>query len=753
MSDTIFKEVRYDLSSLMNFVEMGDIGLPDIQRPFVWKNAKIRNLFDSMYRGFPIGYLLLWQNSFANDDVRSIGTDTKQKAPRLLIVDGQQRLTSLYAVVKGIPVIRENYNQEKIEIAFNPLTETFEVADAAIRKDKSFIPNISIVWSKETNLFSVVKSYLEELTKTREITEEDTQKIQNAITKLHSLLSYPFTALELASTVNEEQVSEVFVRINSEGKKLNQSDFILTLMSVFWDEGRTQLESFCRDARKPSKGGPSPYNVFIEPDPDQLLRVSVGLAFKRARLKSVYSILRGKDLETEQFSAERRDEQFETLKAAQAHVLNLQYWHDFFKCIKQAGFRSGEWITSASNLIFCYTLYLIGRTEYGLDHGEVKQTLAKWFFMSNITGRYTSSPESAMEFDLARLRGVTEGSEFLNILNSITDSTLTNDFWAITLPNKLATSSSRSPSLFAFYAAQNILGAKILFSNHKISDLMDPATQSPRADYEKHHLFPKAHLATQGITQTRDTNQIANFALVEWADNGDIGKKSPAQYLQEYKDRFAGKELQEMYYWHALPDNWENMDYPDFLSKRRELMAGVIKDAYEQLSAITGGGGGAFEKSVSIAEIISAGESTSLEFKSSLRVNLHTGEKDPRMEMSCLKTIAGFLNGKGGTLIIGVKDDGEAIGIDVDGFENEDKMNLHLVNLVRDKISPQHMMYVHPHFKDFDGERVFAVECSGAKSPAYVKDGNQEKFFVRTGASTSELTASQTQEYIKQRFD
>src|SRR5690606_11640528 len=118
---------------------MGEIGLPDLQRPFVWKNAKIRNLFDSMYRGFPIGYLLLWQNSFANDDVRSIGTDTKQKAPRLLIVDGQQRLTSLYAVVKGIPVIRENYNQEKIEISFNPLAETFEVADAAIRKDKSFI--------------------------------------------------------------------------------------------------------------------------------------------------------------------------------------------------------------------------------------------------------------------------------------------------------------------------------------------------------------------------------------------------------------------------------------------------------------------------------------------------------------------------------------------------------------------------------------------------------------------------------------
>src|SRR5690606_28866738 len=127
---------------------------------------------------------------------------------------------------------------------------------------------------------------------------------------------FPFTTLSLASTISEEQVSEVFVRINSEGKKLNQADFILTLMSVFWDEGRRELEEFCRNARKPAKG-PSPFNHFIQPDPDQLLRVGVGLGFRRARLQYVYSILRGKDLETEQFSEARREAQFDILKHAQ----------------------------------------------------------------------------------------------------------------------------------------------------------------------------------------------------------------------------------------------------------------------------------------------------------------------------------------------------------------------------------------------------------------------------------------------------
>lgn len=309
MSETVFTKVDYDLGSLVNFIALGEIGLPEIQRPFVWKNAKVRNLFDSMYRGYPVGYLLFWQNGLAADS-RTIGTDDKQKPPRLVIVDGQQRLTSLYTVVKGIPVVRENYESEHVRIAFNPLEGKFEVTDAAIQRDASYISDISILWNEDTDLFEVVDNYLTGLKESRDISSEDIKKVRKAITKLHGLLSFPFTALELAADISEEDVSEVFVRINSMGTRLDQADFILTLMSVFWDEGRAALEQFCRESRKPSKYGPSPFNRFIDPDPSQLLRVSVGVAFKRARLRYVYSILRGKDLETEKFSDEIRIEQF-----------------------------------------------------------------------------------------------------------------------------------------------------------------------------------------------------------------------------------------------------------------------------------------------------------------------------------------------------------------------------------------------------------------------------------------------------------
>ena len=750
MSKTVFNKVDYDLGSLMKAIGLGEIGLPDIQRPFVWKNAKVRDLFDSMYKGYPVGYFLFWQNALATD-THAIGTDSKQKPPKLVIVDGQQRLTSLYAVIRSIPVIRQNFESERIQIAFNPLEEKFEVVDAAILRDKAFLPDISMLWSDKTDVFEILDKYLEGLGSSREVTNDEKKKIKKSITGLQNLLSFPFTALELAADIDEEAVSDVFVRINSKGTPLNQADFILTLMSVFWDEGRTALESFCREARKPTKGQPSSFNHFIEPSPDQMLRVGVGVAFKRAVLKYVYSILRGKDLETGKFSEDRRIEQFKSLELAQSKALNLQYWHDFLNCIRQAGFRSTKMISSKNNLLFSYILYLIGRTEYSIPEFELRSVIARWFFMSAVTGRFTGSPESAMEFDLARLRTVKTGKEFIAALDSVCEVTLTNDFWAVTLPNDLATSSPRSPSLFAYLASLVLLDSRALFSKLKIADLLDPATQANRSAVERHHLCPKSYLAKQGISATRDTNQIANYAWLEWGDNSDISDSPPKDYFPVMKARFSQHEMDQMNRWHALPANWEQMEYNDFLLHRRELMARVIADGYATLSAAKTESG-EDKKEMDLATLIAIGESDAIEFKSTLRTNLHTGQQDPRMEATVLKTLAGFLNTKGGTLIVGVSDDGEPVGLQHDKFPNEDKMALHLVNIIKARLGVQAMTQLHIHFDDQDDTRVLVVRCSSSATPVFMNDEKLEKFYIRTGPSSTELTASQTQEYIKQRF-
>ena len=412
---TLFKEVNYNLTTLIQQIDMGVIGLPDIQRPFVWKDTKVRDLFDSMYKGYPVGYFLFWANANV-EGTKGIGTATKQKHPTLLIVDGQQRLTSLYAVVKGQEVIRSNYEKANIIIAFNPLEEKFEIPDASIKRNPRYFQNISDLWREDADLFEITDDFIGRLSQAIELSHEDVKKIRKSFNNLTNLQGYPFSALELSAEIDEEQVADVFVRINSQGKKLNQADFILTLMSVFWENGRRDLEDFCGLCRVPSKDMASPFNYLIDPNPDQILRVSVGLAFRRARLQYVYSILRGKDLETGEFSIDRRERQFEKLKESQDKVLNLVSWHEFIKSIKQAGFARSDYISSANNFLYAYIFFLIGREDIGMDLYELKKLIAKWFFMSSITGRYTGSPETAMEGDLARIRGVDTPAGFKDVL-------------------------------------------------------------------------------------------------------------------------------------------------------------------------------------------------------------------------------------------------------------------------------------------------------------------------------------------------
>jgi len=582
---TCFRRVDYDLSGLLHYIDIGDIGLPDIQRPFVWKNAKVRDLFDSMYRGFPVGYLLFWENAQTNG-AKPIGLDLKQRGvASRLIVDGQQRLTSLYAVFRGKTVLDEDYRERSIEIGFRPRDGAFEVADAAIRKDPEWIPNISTLWATGRSSYQLVKGFLQSLGEKTALTDDEEERISHNLDRLFDLQKYPFTALEIAPTVDEEQVANIFVRINSEGVTLKQADFILTLLSVFWDDGRHALEQFCRASRQPTGPGdtPSPFNHFIQPDPDQLLRVSVALGFERGRLKSVYQVLRGKDVDTGEFSPERRETQFNVLKDAQARVLDLTHWHQFMSALIGAGFRSAEMISSQNALLYAYAFYLIGRTRFGVPEHVLQKGIGRWFFFSSLTGRYTGSPESVMDGDLNRLKGVKDAAGFIQVLDEIMAAVLTNDFWAISLAAALDSSSARNPELFAYVAAQNRLNAPVLFSHKKVGELIDPALKAKKKALERHHLFPRAWLEEEGVTDLRLINQMANQALIEWPENIDIGDDPPSEYVPKIRERFPKADWGTMQDLHALPDGWELMDYATLLEERRKLMAGIIRRGFETL--------------------------------------------------------------------------------------------------------------------------------------------------------------------------
>lgn len=583
MPDVVFKKVDYTLKKLVEDIDIGEIGLPDIQRPFVWSSSKVRDLFDSMYRGYPIGYFLFWENGFPGEH-KVIGTGQKQKAPRLLIVDGQQRLASLYTVTKAVPIVSKDFRHARIRIAFNPIEERFEVTNPVIESDVKWISDISEIWKPEMSSYTFINKFFHRLGANREIADEKRTKIANSITRLEKLLDYPLTALEISSSVDEDRVAEIFVRINSKGTPLNQADFILTLMSVFWDDGRKQLEEFCRQAKKPPVDNrPSPYNHYLTPSPDQLLRPSVALGFRRARLEHVYSLLRGKDLQTRQFSVEQREKQFDTLREAQDCVLNIQNWHDFFKVLKRAGYQSGKLISSEMTIAYTYAMWLIGKMDYCVDPYYLREVMARWFFMVALKGRYTGSPESRMEQDLALLRAIDTAEGFVKVLDQQINAIFTRDYWEVTLPNELETAAARSTGQFAFYAALCLLDANVLYSKMKVSELLDPTIKSKKKALERHHLFPRRYLQKIGTSVKHLINQTANYALVEWSDNIAISDKAPKDYVPQIEAKFTGEELQKMYTLHALPERWYEMEYTTFLNERRKLMADIIRRGFMKL--------------------------------------------------------------------------------------------------------------------------------------------------------------------------
>ncbi len=583
-SRALFNKVDYELSHLLSAIDTGDIGLPDLQRPFVWSHAEVRDLFDSMYRGFPIGYLLFWSNSQLRN-ARSIGTDTKQqKIPRLVIVDGQQRLTSLYAVLREKLVLDDKFEQTKIEIAFRPRDGKFEVTDAAIRKDPEFIPSISAMWAAGTTSWSVVNKFLAQLKTKRTLDPDDEGAMSHNIDRLFALHGYSLTALEIVADVEEQEIADIFVRINSKGVKLNQADFILTLLSVFWQEGRSALEVFSRLARIPpsAAGKPSSFNYLIQPSPDQLLRVGVATGFYRARLSRVYQVLRGKNVETGEFLPELRDAQFERLHQAQDDVLDLNNWHDYLSSLTMAGYRSAEMISSQSAVIYAYAIYLIGKLQCDVPHHVLHRLIGRWFVMTSLSARYTGG-ETVMEEDLNRLRSLQTSDSFTTLLESLIGTILTSDFWTIRLPTELESSSPRNPAFLAYQASQCLLGAAVLFSDKRVADVLDPALRPRRKSIDRHHLFPRAWLERNGMAETKMINQVANSAFVEWPDNLSISDTPPREYVPGIRQQFSEHKWIRMCRENALPPGWEEMTYEEFLQQRRILMAQIIQDGFESI--------------------------------------------------------------------------------------------------------------------------------------------------------------------------
>jgi hypothetical protein len=574
----IFENGQRSIASLISDIERDVIALPDLQRPFVWEDTKVRDLLDSLFVGFPVGTLVFWHTS-DDKDARALGGQRPGLRATTLVIDGQQRLTSLYAVMKGKPVVGKDGEMRKITIAFRPRDGRFEVADAANRKDPEFVADATDIWTGRRSKFQIRRDLMNTLhERGRDIDDRYQEALEFNLERAGSIADYSFPTVDIRRTAaTDEDVADIFVRINNQGVRLGQADFVLTLLSVYHGELRDKLEE---RAREMSIG------AVVGLDTQQLLRAVCGVALGRARMLAVYRSLRGVDPDTGVANPERRLALLNELDNAANDCIELTPWRDYLLRVKHAGFLGETQIASKNAIVNAYAFYISGR-KAAVPKPKLDGVISRWVFASLLTARYSRASETAFEQDLARLGRLDKGDPdaFVRELDAAMAETLTGDYWTQTLVSALETQQARAPAALAFRAAQVILGARALFSDQLLQNLLDSPQSAGRTAREAHHLFPTNWLRSHGIGDRRRVNQVANLAEVGWHENIAIGSQAPSVYVPRLLEQLGIDENRwgRMCAEHALPLGWELMDYEEFIRQRRTRMAEVIRVAFRQL--------------------------------------------------------------------------------------------------------------------------------------------------------------------------
>ncbi|QIA27676.1 DUF262 domain-containing protein [Thermaerobacter sp. PB12/4term] len=595
MSTQRYSVTPHPIETLLAWVKSGEIAIPEIQRPFVWNATKVRDFLDSLYRGYPVGYLIAWRNP----SVRL--KDGTLSAGKRILIDGQQRVTALRAALLGEEVLDENYARKRIQIAFNPKEERFEVRNSAITRDPAWIDDISRLFAPDAYLGDFVDDYV---VKNPDI---DRKQIGRILERFKKIVNNHIGLIELAEELDIETVTEIFIRVNSAGVELSQADFAMSKIAVNETYGghllRKAIDYFCHLARDPE------FYVQIEkndveftrtefwpkmrwlkdfnddlydPDYTDMLRVAFTSQFGRGRLQDLVALLSGRNFETRQYEEAIVENSFARLKDGIHAFINETHFKRFMMILRSAGFITSRLITSHNAVNFAYILYLRGRSE-GMAADELERIVRRWYAMSILTGRYTTHPETVFDLDIRQI----ESHGIARYTEAVLTSELSDSFWTNLLPQLMETSSVQSPYFVAFKAAQVSLGDRgFLSTNITVRDLL-----LNQGDH--HHVFPRKYLQQLGLSRGR-YNQIANFVVTQSEINIAIGDTPPHVY---FKDQVNGgpKKYGGITDPQVLKKNLEENciplsvlegnvpDYDSFLAERRRLMALRIKRWYEQL--------------------------------------------------------------------------------------------------------------------------------------------------------------------------
>lgn len=590
MAEPLFTRVDRPVGKLVGDVIEGRVGLPDLQRPFVWKDSDVRDLLDSMLRGYPIGYCILWEAPDDQEDKKSsIGLNEKSySTPKELVIDGQQRLTALVSSLYGISVKDQTFSDRTIRIAYDPIAREFHTWDAAVEKDAHYIPDVSEAFraKRDNEATKFRKAYIKRLNDANAkrdapvLSDDEESAVEDGINELLNLeTTYVIPILSISNKADEEQMSQIFIRVNSGGTKLTEDDFIMTLLSVYEPQTRQRIEDWCEASRRPGTG--TSYNALLTVKPSHVIRATVGLGFGRGRLRYARLILNGRNLKTKETSAEQREENFAKFDAALDKVLDLNDWHAFVNALGDAGYLNKGMISSENAIPLSYAISLIAKHRFGIAGMELQRVAKRWFYTAILTQMYSGNFESVFEQQLNAIDELFDADSFRAWVDSEISARLTDDFFGVTLPNEFDKNRASGPVWNAFLAAQVVLGSRVLFGTGTVAQLLLPASSGVKKAYDKHHVFPANFLKGGPYENLRDRR--ANFVCVDYQKNIYIKDEDPRVYVTRFRQDLGDDAYEASCKENALPLGFEGMDLPGFLDARRVLMSKMIREAYLRL--------------------------------------------------------------------------------------------------------------------------------------------------------------------------
>ena len=705
------------ISQILDKIDERQLFVPAFQREYVWKRDHAKQLIHSLIQEYPTGTMLTWETNNPPELKGRHKYDEKQGAVKL-ILDGQQRITTLYMLIRG--EIPPYYTSEEITVDTRNLYVNVETTE--LQYYKKTIMEKNPLWLNVTSIFKKevrYKDIIRELEKIEEISRERDDRIDDNFRAIERILDHEFVEQNIPVKANIKEAIDIFYIVNASGVNLTEAELALAQISGYWPEARDLLKKKLFALEEEGFVFKLDFLIYA------LLgcMYHIGSEMKKLhdasnleRIKSTWELLNNHTLD---------------------YVMNIM--------------RSQAYIDHTKEINSVYALipiivFAFKKGKEPMTQDEINRII-KWFYYSQIRTRYVSQLPQKLDKDIGII--VNSSQPFDDLLGVIEqDRSLEikpDEFVGVDIRHSLW------GLMRWFFKSRNAVCFTTGMSIRK--------NMGKKYSLEWDHIFPYSRLKEAGYGQENRlkyalAQEITNRAVLTQYANRTKTNHMAKDYLAEVKQKFPDALTLQ-----SIPEDeelWHRDNYERFLQTRRELIA---KQLNEFLSNITASK--VSEVEASLEDMIEEGESDELEFKASFRANYPEGGLNKKLEQAVMKTIAAFSNGEGGTLLMGVNDEGEILGLEHDYSSlqgTKDEFELHLRNLVNTTFGVTFATNnIKITFPKVEGTEICRVDIKPGCEPEYLevsdKHGNKsDKFYVRSGSSSQEVSLTEISNYIDSRF-